>query len=132
MRQKCTGRLQRRRAAVPRYPDDQRQAWRAGVSNVRETNLPGFAVASPHVMLEHHEFVTAVAATVFAGQDIGRQSHAQHRRMERVTIKGDRPVGVADGFAGASAKGQKSNRAAGDKVGYGAHTPREVKASETV
>ncbi len=52
--------------------------------------------------------------------------YPQRRLMERVTIKGDRPVGVAPVLEGASVKSQKSNRTAGDKAQYGAHKPAEV------
>lgn len=47
--------------------------------------------------------------------------YPQRRRMERITIKGDRPVGVADAMAGASVASQKSDR--GGKSGYGRHRP---------
>lgn len=47
--------------------------------------------------------------------------YPQRRRMERITIKGDRPRGVADAMAGASVANQKSDR--GGKSGYGSHRP---------
>ena len=56
--------------------------------------------------------------------------YPQHRRMERVTIKGDRPVGVEAALGGASVESQKSNRGAGDKAGYGKHRPVDVKEPE--
>ena len=53
------------------------------------------------------------------------------RKMERITMKGDRPIGVAAALGGASVKSQKSNRGAGDKPQYSAHKPIDVKESET-
>ncbi len=52
--------------------------------------------------------------------------YPQRRKMERVTIKGDRPVGVAAGQAGASVRSQKSNRSAGEKAQHGSHKPIDV------
>lgn len=56
--------------------------------------------------------------------------YPQRRRMERVTIKGDRPVGVEAGLDGASVQSQKSNRSAGDKPRYSKHRPIDVKEPE--
>ena len=55
--------------------------------------------------------------------------YPQRRKMERVTMKGDKPVGVP-ALEGASVKSQKSNRDAGDKAQYGAHKPLDVKEPE--
>jgi taurine dioxygenase len=52
--------------------------------------------------------------------------YPQRRKMERVTMKGDKPVGVP-ALEGASVKSQKSNRDAGDKAQYGAHKSLDVK-----
>ena len=57
--------------------------------------------------------------------------YPQRRRMERITIKGDKPVGVVAGPDGASVQSQKSNRAAGDKAQHGAHKPIDVSDSES-
>jgi len=56
--------------------------------------------------------------------------YPQRRKMERITIKGDKPVGVEAALGGASVKSQKSNRGAGDKAGYGRHRPVEVEVTE--
>ncbi|NKB47792.1 MAG: hypothetical protein GKS02_00360 [Alphaproteobacteria bacterium] len=56
--------------------------------------------------------------------------YPQRRRMERVTIKGDRPVGVEVEENSASVKSQKSNRTAGDKAQHGAHKPINVGETE--
>lgn len=56
--------------------------------------------------------------------------YPQHRRMERVTIKGDKPVGAAAGIGGASVQSQKSNRSAGDKPRYSKHRPMDVQEPE--
>ena len=57
--------------------------------------------------------------------------YPQRRKMERVTIKGDKPVGVAAALEGASVHSQKSNRGAGDKAQYAAHRPIDVKEPES-
>jgi len=50
--------------------------------------------------------------------------------MERITIKGDKPVGVEAGLDGASVQSQKSNRSAGDKPRFSKHKPIDVKEPE--
>ena len=57
--------------------------------------------------------------------------YPQRRRMERVTIKGDVPIGVAADQNDASVKSQKSNRTAGDKARHGAHKPIDVSETES-
>jgi taurine dioxygenase len=57
--------------------------------------------------------------------------YPQHRKMERVTIKGDKPVGVQPALAGASVKSQKSAGRAGDNAQHGGHKPIGAKESET-
>ena len=56
--------------------------------------------------------------------------YPQRRRMERVTIKGDVPIGVSAAQNDASVKSQKSNRTAGDKAQHGAHKPLDVSETE--
>lgn len=58
--------------------------------------------------------------------------YPQRRKMERVTIKGDKPVGVAVGQDDASVKSRKSNRTAGDRAQHGAHKPIDVSEAESV
>ena len=55
--------------------------------------------------------------------------YPQHRRMERVTIKGDRPVGVAPALQELSVASQKSNRGAAGKPRHAAHKPHDAKTS---
>ena len=57
--------------------------------------------------------------------------YPQRRKMERVTMKGDKPVGVAAALEGASVQSRKSNRSAGDKAKFGAHKPIDVKETES-
>jgi len=56
--------------------------------------------------------------------------YPQHRRMERITIKGDKPVGVEAGLDGASVQSQKSNRSAGNRPRFSKHKPIDVKEPE--
>jgi taurine dioxygenase len=56
--------------------------------------------------------------------------YPQRRKMERVTIKGDRSVGVEAALGGASVQSQKSNRGAGDKPRFSKHGPMDVKEPE--
>ena len=56
--------------------------------------------------------------------------YPQRRKMERVTIKGDKLVGVEAALSGASVQSQKSNRSAGDKPRFSKHKPVYVKEQE--
>ncbi len=56
--------------------------------------------------------------------------YPQRRKMERVTIKGDKPVG-APALDAASVQSRKAAGAAGDQVPYGGHRPIGAKESET-
>ena len=56
--------------------------------------------------------------------------YPQRRKMERVTLKGDKPVGVAPLLEGVSVQSRKSNRGAGEKAQHGGHRPIGTKESE--